>query len=203
MAISSIIKNKKTKEDKDGERGTKELIMILNSDFERLVNRMVQSAKRGYISKADESHARNLVRTLFALVEGTVYALKIEALFAADEQGRELSMLESMFVLEIDYDLNDKGEIVDRTQKIKLENNIIFAFRLCSQVFRCSNTLDKKSDWWQALKRSIHVRNRLMHPRFPSDLDMGGKEIIDAVAAQRGFFKAAMDLVRMKKNLEK
>ncbi len=51
------------------ERGTIELISTLNSDFERLVKHMLASAKRGHISPTDASHARNLVRTLFALVE--------------------------------------------------------------------------------------------------------------------------------------
>lgn len=198
MAKRSIrIKEPSDTHDKT-DRSTVELITTLASDFERLVKHMLASAKRGHISPTDASHARNLVRTLFALVEGTVFVMKIEALFTAEEQGRELSFAESALVFERRHDLNDRGEIIDRSANISLERNIRFAFRICSQVFKCSNTIDTKSDWWHALQRSRRVRDRLMHPRFPGDLDMGPKEIIDAVAAQRGFMKATLDLMRLR-----
>jgi hypothetical protein len=178
-------------------RNTIELITTLVSDFEYLVKRMLASAKRGHVSITDASHARNLIRTLFALVEGTIFIMKIEALFTAEEQGSELSFQESMLVLERRQDLNDRGEVIDRPANIPVERNIRFAFRICAQVFKCSNTLDTNSDWWHALQRSRRVRDRLMHPRFPDDLDVGPKEIIDAVAAQRGFMKATLDLLRL------
>jgi hypothetical protein len=180
----------------NAERNTVEFITTLASDFESLVKRMLASAKRGHVSPTDASHARNLVRTLFALVEGAVFVMKIEALFTAEEQGAELLFQEAALVFERRQDLNDRGEIVERPANITLERNIRFAFRICSQVFKCSNTLDTNSDWWHALQRSRRVRDRLMHPRLPGDLDIGPKEIIDAITAQRGFMKATLDLLR-------
>jgi len=180
------------------DRSTVELIRTLNSDFERLVKRMLASAKRGHVSATDESHARNLVRTLFALIEGTIFIIKIEALFTAEEQGSKLPFQEAALVFERRHDLNNRGEIMDRPAKISLERNIRFAFQVCSRVFKCPNPLDPTSKWWHALQRSRRVRDRLMHPRFPAHLDVGPKEIIDAVAAQRGFMKATLDLLQLR-----
>jgi hypothetical protein len=125
---------------------TVELIITLNSDFELLVKRMVASVKRGHISATDASHARNLVRALFALVEGTIFIIKIEASFTAEEQGARLSFPEEALIFELRHDLNDRGEVIDRRANISLERNIRFAFRICSKVFKCSNTLDTNSD---------------------------------------------------------
>ncbi len=192
------VKDRSSTHDKT-DRCTVELVITLASDFERLVKRMLTSAKRGHVSPSDASHARNLVRTLFALVEGTVFLMKIEALFTAEEQGSRtlLSRVCAGFRAASRFERRS-GEVVERPANISLERNIRFAFRICSQVFKCSNTLDTNSDWWHALKRSRRVRDRLMHPRLPGNLDMGPKEIIDAIAAQRGFMKATLDLLRLR-----
>jgi len=182
----------------NAERNTVEFITTLATDFESLVKRMLASAKRGHVSPTDASHARNLIRTLFALVEGTVFVMKIEALFTAEEQGAELSFHETALVFEKRPDINDRGDIFVHSANITLERNIRFAFKICSRVFKCTNTLDTNSDWWHALQRSRRVRDRLMHPRFPDDLDMRPKEIIDAITAQRGFMKATLDLLRLR-----
>jgi hypothetical protein len=70
-----------------GDPSTAELVVVLAEDFERLERRMMASAKRGHVNAADEAQARSLIRALFALVEGLVYAIKIDALFVPRSVG--------------------------------------------------------------------------------------------------------------------
>jgi hypothetical protein len=161
---------------------------------------MRSSAKRGYISTADESYARSLVRALFALVEGIMYAMKVDALMVAEKRWKPLTFAEAALVFEVRKDLNDRGEIVQRPANIPLERNLRFAFRLYAQVFEVGPTLDTNSDWWHALRRSMHVRDCLMHPRNLTDLEIGPKQIRDAVEAKRGFTQAAVDILQHKRH---
>jgi len=185
------------------DRSTAELVEVLSNDFHRLEKRMVTSAKRGYMSSADESNARSLIRALFALVEGVVYAMKIDALFVAEERGQPLSFAESALVFELRHELSDHGEVIERPANVTLERNVRFAFRLYAQVFGIASSLDTNSDWWHALRRSMRVRNRLMHPRQPADLDIGPKHVVDAVVAKRGFIQAVGETLRHKESVPK
>jgi hypothetical protein len=37
------------------------------------------------------------------------------------------------------------------------------------------------------LHRSIHIRDRLTHPKMPRDLEVSGEEIMTVIRAQEGF----------------
>ncbi|MFY9327502.1 MAG: hypothetical protein WAO76_05705, partial [Georgfuchsia sp.] len=49
---------------------------------------------------------------------------------------------------------------------------------------------DPSSEWWGCLKKTIKVRDRLMHPRMPLDIDISDEEVVDALKATEGFFNA-------------
>lgn len=177
------------------ERPIDELMVVLGRDFDRLAKRMLASAKRGYVSSADAAHARNLVRCLFALVEGVTFAIKLWALGRHVDEGKRGPPGAGELVFEERYDIADKGEIVTRPVRITLERNVKFAFRFFVETYGIPNPLKTDSDWWRAFKRCGRVRNRLMHPRRPEDLDITPKEIIDAVTAEAGFRETVAGLL--------
>lgn len=177
-----------------------ELIRILGSDFDRLRKRMFTSANRGYVSAADAAHARSLIRSLFALIEGTTSALKMHAL--GEWLDRELDSSEKMqlvhytqIVFEERTELDRHGRIVMRPRRFPIEQNLKFAFSFYSETFGVPNALDTDSKWWHASMRSQVVRDRLMHPRDPQDLDMTPKEILDALEAGHGFMHCVHAIV--------
>jgi hypothetical protein len=57
-----------------------EIITVLGEDFEYFAGKMVASARRGTLTQKDATHARSLIRALFALVEGQTHVLKVMAL---------------------------------------------------------------------------------------------------------------------------
>ena len=54
---------------------------------------------------------------------------------------------------------------------------------------------DVSLTWWEKLKEAIKVRDRLMHPRFPSDLDVSPQEVIATITAKAGFDEALHTLI--------
>lgn len=196
---------RRSKESRDREgdnRSTAELILVLGKDFERLQQRMVTSAKRGHLTEADASHARNLVRALFAYIEGALFVMKTDALFVAEDNGVDLSFPEHALAFEQRFELNDRGEMAQRSAHIPLERNIRFALNLYAKAVRAASPVDTNSDWWRALRRSIGLRDRLTHPRHPADLDIGPAEIIDAVAAKIGFMESLSVLLDQKEQIK-
>jgi hypothetical protein len=183
------------------DRSTGELIVTLDSDYQRCYEQIIKRLdegerdENGAILADHDFDARQLIRSAFAYIEGAMFVLKIEASFNADEKSVELNLPQQHFIFEKDFDLNDKGEVVERTAKISLTKNIKFAFSVFAKANEVANTLDAGSEWWSKLKSSIKVRDRLTHPRFPSDLDVTPQELIATIKAKAGFDEALHEII--------
>jgi hypothetical protein len=103
------------------------------------------------------------------------------------QRGIEISPQERYIAAEIDYELNEKGEVVERAVHIKLPSNVRFAFMLLEKAHELPPQFDASAEWWFCLRESIKVRDRLVHPRMPGDLDVSSEERIKARKAKNGF----------------
>lgn len=175
------------------ERTTKELIQTLGEDFERCYRGLLQSFDEGTIDEdgnldADyEFYARQLIRTVFAYIEGVTFSVKVTAVAHCMQRGIEILPQERYIAVEVDYELNEKGEVVERPARTKLPSNIRFAFMLSEKAHELPPQFDASAEWWFCLRESIKVRDRLMHPRMPGDLDVSPEELIKALKAKNGF----------------
>ena len=175
------------------ERSTGELILTLGEDFQRCYASVIKDIDEGEKQKdgstlADhEFNARQLVRAGFAYIEGVSFSLKIAAIDDAIENGIELTQAEIDFAFEVSHQLNDKGSIVEVSAHINLTKNIKFAFNLYCKAHRLNKSFDAGLTWWSDLKKAIKIRDRLMHPRSPADLDIEESEVITVISAVRGF----------------
>jgi hypothetical protein len=165
-----------------------EVAKVLVSDFQLLSSRMKSSARRGTYTAKDATHARSLLRALFALIEGTTHAVKVMTMnYHPLLSTKPLPPGALEVVFEERYDVDDKGRIVTRPMKITLESNLKFAFRFCAETLGVQNPLRTDAVWWQALKRCNRRRDYLMHPRTAEDLHLDFATIADAMAAEKGF----------------
>jgi hypothetical protein len=180
------------------ERTTKELIEKLGEDVQRCHAGLVQSIDAGEknsdgtVTADYEYHARQLIRGILAYVEGITFSVKVSAADRCLGAGFEMSDLERQLVVEVSGQLNDKGEVVERPAKLRLIDNVRFAFRLLERATRGGFSVDLSSDWWGSLRKTIAVRDRLTHPRFPQDIDVSGEEIVTALKAKAGFDETLM-----------
>ncbi|WP_431025246.1 hypothetical protein [Halomonas sp. H5] len=185
----------------EDERTTADLLVVLDEDYRRCYEQILlrldegERNEDGTVYADHEFDARQLIRTAFAYIEGATFVLKIEASFRAEERGFDLTPQQQHFIFEADFDINDKGEVVERAAKISLTKNIRFAFAVFSQASGIKNTLDVSLDWWGKLQGAIKVRDRLTHPRFPADLDVSPQEVIATIAAKVGFDEALHALI--------
>jgi hypothetical protein len=180
------------------DRSTAELMDRLGDDVSRCFDSIVDEIDNHY-TDADgntveewDFHARQLIRSVLAYIEAVTYSLKFSCLIRCEEEGIKINSDEKGFILEIKSILNNKGEITRSSSKINLASNIRFAFKLREKLPDNNLYLDVTSNWWKSLVETIKVRNRLMHPRLPQDIDLRPADILSAMDAYNGFNSAIM-----------
>ena len=189
----------------DKERTTTELLQTLDSDYRECYSQLLkrldegERTEDGTIPAGNGFAERQLIRAAFAYIEGATYVLKIEALFNAEEKGIDLTPQQSHFIFEADFDLNDEGEVTQRPAKISLARNIRFAISIYEQANGLAPHFDPNAEWWSLLRKSIRVRDRLMHPRWPTDLDVAPAETIAMAKAKAGFDEVLETLLATRK----
>jgi hypothetical protein len=92
-----------------------------------------------------------------------------------------------MLAFEESYELDDKGEPLRRTLKLRTLPNVLYAFKLYAK-YNCEDfTLDTSENGWNQLRSMFKVRDRLMHPKTLTDIQVNDAEIIQAVEAFHWF----------------
>jgi hypothetical protein len=182
----------------DDDRTTQEVIEVLGEDCDRCHGELVAAIDAGEVDSdgsvsADyEYHARQLIRAIFAYIEAVTFSMKAWSAGHCMEHGIEITPQERYFATDTEYELDDRGEVVETTARIPLARNIRFAITLNRKAHGVSQRFDASVEWWSSLKKAIRVRDRLTHPKLPGDLDVSGDDIVDALKAKAGFEKEAL-----------
>lgn len=177
----------------ENERTTEEVIRVLSDDCERCFNELSEvinagtKDEQGEIDADYEYKARQFIRAVFAYIEATTFSVKATSALKCMENGIEISPEERYFATDTEYELNDRGEVVATVAKISLAKNIRFALNLNRRARGAEKPFDASVEWWNCLRAAIKIRDRLMHPKWPEDLDISGEEILKVVKAMRGF----------------
>src|SRR2546423_1599813 len=80
-----------------------------------------------------------------------------------------------------------KLDVVDRPVFIKFLNNVKFSFRIHSKSIGSAFKLSLGGNGWQKLQEAVKVRDRLMHPKATTDLDVTDAEVKAAKTAFEWF----------------
>ena len=176
------------------ERNTRELIEELGDDCTRCHAMLVECIDAGEVDNSDggvradyEFHARQLIRAVFAYLEAVTFSVKAWSAGRCMELGMDITPQERYFAVDTEYDLNDRGEIVEATAKIPLTRNIRFALAMNRKAQGVADAFDASIEWWSCLKEAIRIRDRLTHPKMPGDLDVSGDDIVKVLKAWKGF----------------
>jgi hypothetical protein len=108
-----------------------------------------------YLIKEDNPfRRRNLIRTFFALVEGSIFGLKQIAL------NTELSLSEGEISLleEKSYELRDNGKVKANTKYLKLLPNFRFAVQTFARAFCPSYQLKVDNQGWECFRKAFDIR---------------------------------------------
>ena len=172
---------------------TAELIETLGDDVTRCHKALVDAIDEGEIDAdgsvdADyEYHARMLIRSIFAYIEGVTFSVKVKAAELCLKNGVDITDGERFFAIDLDFILANNGDVKERPAHIRTADNVRFAFRLQEKAHGLSTKFDPSAGWWSDFQAAIRVRDRLVHPKMPGDLDVNGDEIVQALTAYKGY----------------
>lgn len=120
---------------------------------------------------------RILVRTLFAAIEGIVYALKQNILDLSEVQNIplfsynvNLSSSEYAMLAEEEYYLDNGGVARTSVKFLRLSENLRFTFSILARVYELECEIDVGASGWSDFKQALQIRHRLTHPKSVDDL---------------------------------
>jgi hypothetical protein len=129
------------------------------------------------VSPNQQFWRRAYVRTTFAFIEGMTFGIKQFTFGVAKKAGVRLLEAEKALLAEEDYDLDDKGEVTTASAKISITRNVRFAFKILGRAGAFSYELKVDDEGWDSFKKSIKIRDRLMHPKRSEDLAISDQEL--------------------------
>ena len=130
------------------ERTTYELIDTLGQDVTRCHEALVQSFDdgivdaQGHVDADYEYHARQLIRAIFAFIEGVTFSVKVKAAEICLLNDVDITDAERYFSIDLDFLITNTGEVVERPAHIRLSDNVRFAFRLNEKALGISEYVD-------------------------------------------------------------
>ena len=132
-------------------------------NFDEFSNNLLEVAKRFFEKAKVESTTNSKDAFLHSSLLFAISALEAYVNGIADDfkDAAILNLYEKGFVLEKNISLkNGEFVLVDRLKMSRLIERIEFMFTKFD-----STKLDKRSTWWQNLKKGISLRNSLVHPK--------------------------------------
>lgn len=127
-------------------------------------------------SEADTQQSRReLIRTVFAAVEGLVWVYRGHIVTAAQHIDA-LNPEEEIVLSETSYQITEQGKVVAQPRFTSLPAMIRLITRLANRVSPEFDVAFDTSDW-EGFRRAIAIRNRVTHPKSESDLRIGDADI--------------------------
>lgn len=118
-------------------------------------------------------------RVVLSAIEGLISLLKQHVL----KVDPHLTEAERVLLLEKTYILDECGNPKDKPNFLKVSDNLLFAWKMCFRRTEPTFSPDQKCDGWRFFKESVRVRNRITHPKKPSDLHVSQGELRDLQTA--------------------
>lgn len=140
----------------------KETFSILESD--------VSEIKKIADGNTTAFHVRMSIRTYSALIEGLLYQMRQVALNSESESCKVFSVGERLILSEIEYRLNDKGELKEKNGFESQKPMILFTLKQFPKVHGATFSPDTSNCGWGYLGKFIQIRNRVTHPKSKEDL---------------------------------
>src|SRR5690242_5187582 len=114
---------------------------------------------------------RAFVRAVLAAIEGHIYWMKQEALNAHNRRV-QFSSEEIALLREEAYNLSNNGTVSVKKAKLRLIDNLKFAFKMMAKAGLSAHSLNLSTKGWNQFLHAVKIRDRLMHPKQSSDFNV-------------------------------
>jgi hypothetical protein len=116
------------------------------------------------------------IRTFAAHVEGLIYLMKQSILQMYPVMKVHFHEGEIAFLKEVSFELNGKGEVMAKPRFPRFIDNFKFVCSSFARVHHSSFKIKYEDDGFCCFKDAIKIRDRLMHPKSKSDLNISDDE---------------------------
>jgi len=120
---------------------------------------------------------RTCVRVSISYVEALVFSMKSEVYQAFQNGKAEFTDAELAIMLEKSYELSSRGKAKSRPYFASFDRNVRFAFDVCARAHDVSFKPCYSAHGWGLLQKAVKIRNRITHPKTPSDLIISDEEM--------------------------
>lgn len=136
-------------------------------------------AEKALDNEDNQFTRRAYIRSLFAMIEGSIWVLKQVVLHAPVQQGKvkRLSAAEYALLSDKTYDLKSNGEPKEQTKYLKLPENFRFTFHVLSKYFMVELYLGIGAVAWDNFLAAQTIRNRITHPKTSAEFEISDADI--------------------------
>ena len=151
---------------------TQEMTYVLSNDVREIWK----------ILDKDDSQTmrRAFIRALFAAIEGALYRVKIDLIYAHDKEYINLLPEELVLLSEKIYHIDKNGNAKSIDKFSPTKNTFLFIYNTLFRYTHNSYRIDKKDKYWSFFITILKARNRLMHPKTIDDLNVTDIELKQA-----------------------
>ena len=151
------------------------LSVELSKSFDAILLQDVIDGLRRAQGYKSQGVKRDLIRTMFAAIEGSVWGFRQHVRSIAESVG-ELTTIMDMAFSESTYFVSETGKLEQQTRFISLTAMIRLTACVAQQI-SSDLQLDFGSKGWAEFQQAIAIRNRITHPKSIQDLEITDNDI--------------------------
>ncbi|OJW76251.1 MAG: hypothetical protein BGO57_08570 [Sphingomonadales bacterium 63-6] len=153
----------------------------LHHDFTSVLVLDVVAAMQRYRAEKTQANSRDLIRSIFAAVEGSVWLYRQHVTSIA-KSIEAITREEELALAETAYLVNANGTVSEQMRFIPLPALIRLTTRIANRIDpRTETRFDIPG--WESFQRAIAIRNRITHPKTKSDLLVSERDVDTCHAA--------------------
>jgi hypothetical protein len=141
------------------------------------------------------THRREVVRSVFAAIEGFLWQLKQDVYGRGDSFAHRLSVHEHAAMREEAYVVDGSGSVRATPRFLPLATNIRLVVSII-QRYRTNYKVDFGHRGWSNLKAAIEIRHRLVHPKSLGDLIVTTTEVQQAISGFSWLLALVIEVLR-------
>lgn len=138
---------------------------------------------------------RHYVRAVFAWIEAISHLFRHAALSKFEEEELSWDNIPTIHVLkEQAYTVSEKGETRVTQLKAPTASMLLYSLKAFAESQGLPLGFDKGGKNWQSYRAALRIRNRVTHPKIPSDIELSDENIMN-VREAKGMILAYLSIV--------
>lgn len=149
--------------------------------FLQMLKGDVAATIKRHIAAPTQSHRRDIVRTIFAAIEGVAWTYRTHVAESARLLG-ELKQVEELALADRIPIVSNEGQIIEQERFVPLLSSIRLANTIATRL-NDSAAINFGEHHWAELRHALKIRHRITHPKSNDDLEVTDDEALRCASA--------------------